>query len=56
LLATLLSALAMALLRGELAVAILAGTAVYLVALVLFERMLFPDDARAVLAMLSRGD
>ena len=56
LLATLLAAVVMALLRDELAVAILAGTAVYLVALVLFERMLFPDDARAVLAMLSRGD
>jgi hypothetical protein len=46
----------MALLRDELAVAILAGTAVYLVALVLFECMLFPDDARVVFAMLSRGD
>ena len=53
-LATLLAAATMAALRDELAVAVLAGTAVYLVALVLFERLLFPEDADAVLKMLSR--
>ena len=53
-LATLLAAGTMAALRDDLAVAVLAGTAVYLVALVLFERLLFPEDADAVLKMLSR--
>ncbi|MEK6274214.1 MAG: flippase [Actinomycetota bacterium] len=52
--ATLLSAVTMALLRDELAVAVAAGTAVYVVALALFERLLFPDDARAVLDLLPR--
>jgi O-antigen/teichoic acid export membrane protein len=50
--ATLLAAGAMAALRDELALAVPAGTAVYLVALVLFERFLFPEDARAVLKLL----
>ncbi len=53
-LATLLAAGTMAALRHDLAVAVLAGTAVYLVALVLFERLLFPEDADALLKMLSR--
>lgn len=52
--ATLLAAGTMAALRDELAVAVAAGTAVYLVALVLFERFLFPEDARAVLDLLPR--
>ena len=53
-LATVLAAATMAALRDEFAIAVGAGTAVYLVALVLFERFLFPSDARAVLDLLSR--
>jgi len=52
--ATLLAAGTMAALRDELAVAVAVGAAVYLVALVLFERFLFPEDARAVLDLLPR--
>ena len=52
--ATLLAAGTMAVLRDELALAVSAGTVVYLVALVLFERFLFPEDARAVLDLLPR--
>ena len=52
--ATLLAAGTMAALRDELALAIATGTAVYLVALGLFERFLFPEDARAVLNLLPR--
>jgi len=51
---TLLAAGTMAALRDELALAVPAGTAVYVVALVLFERLLFPEDARAVLNLLPR--
>jgi O-antigen/teichoic acid export membrane protein len=52
--ATLLSAGTMAALRDDLALAVPAGTAVYLVALVLFERLLYPEDAREVLDLLPR--
>lgn len=52
--ATLFAAGTMAALRAELALAVPAGTAIYLVTLVLFERFLFPDDARAVLDLLRR--
>jgi O-antigen/teichoic acid export membrane protein len=53
-LATLLAAAAMGALRDELALAVAGGTAVYLVSLVLFERLLFPEDARAALDLLRR--
>lgn len=52
--ATLLAAGTMAALRDELGLAVPAGTAVYLVALLLFERSVFPEDARAVLGLLPR--
>jgi O-antigen/teichoic acid export membrane protein len=52
--ATILAAATMAVLREDFAAAVAAGTVVYLVALVLFERFLFPEDARAVLNLLSR--
>ena len=52
--ATLLAAGTMAVLRDELAFAVPAGTAVYMLALVLFEHFLFPEDARAVLKLLPR--
>ena len=54
LLATLLAATTMGALRDELALAVACGTAVYLVALVLVERLLFPEDARAALDLLRR--
>ncbi len=53
-LATLAAALAMLLLRDSLAAAVVAGGAVYLAVLVLFERLLFPDDARAVFDLFPR--
>jgi O-antigen/teichoic acid export membrane protein len=52
--ATCLAAATMALLRDDLAVAVVAGTAVYLLALALFERLLHPEDAKAVLDLLPR--
>jgi len=52
--ATFLAAVTMVALQDELAVAVAAGTAVYVVTLALFERLLFPDDARAVLNLLPR--
>jgi O-antigen/teichoic acid export membrane protein len=42
------------LLRHEFAVAVVAGALVYLVVLLVFERVTFPDDAR-VLLQLRRG-
>jgi len=53
-LATLLATGAMTALRNELVLAVTAGAAVYAVALVLFERFLFPEDARAILSLLPR--
>ena len=53
-LATLLAAGTMAALRDELAPAAAGGAVVYLVALVLFERFLFPEDAHAMLDLLRR--
>jgi O-antigen/teichoic acid export membrane protein len=53
-LATLLAAGAMTALRDELEFAVAGGTAVYLVALALFERFVFPEDAHAVLDLLRR--
>jgi O-antigen/teichoic acid export membrane protein len=45
---------AMFLLRENLALAVIAGGAVYLAVLFLFERRLFPDDAQAVFDLLPR--
>jgi O-antigen/teichoic acid export membrane protein len=53
-LATLLAAGTMAALRAELALAVAGGAVVYLVALVVFERFLFPEDAHAMLRLLRR--
>jgi O-antigen/teichoic acid export membrane protein len=50
--ATVLAAATMTALRDELALAVSSGTAVYLVALMLFERFLFPEDAHAVLDLI----
>jgi hypothetical protein len=44
----------MAALQNELALAVAGGAVVYLVALVLFERFLFPEDAHAMLDLLRR--
>ena len=41
-------------LRDELALAIVGGAAVYLGALALFERFVFPEDARVVIDVLRR--
>jgi O-antigen/teichoic acid export membrane protein len=51
-LATAAAALFMFLLRDNFAAAVAAGAVVYLAVLFVFERRLFPDDARAVLALL----
>lgn len=53
-LATLAAAGAMLVLKNNLAVAVPAGAAVYVTVLVLLERRLFPDDARAVFDLLPR--
>jgi O-antigen/teichoic acid export membrane protein len=50
--ATLAAALAMLVLRDSLAAAVAVGAAVYLCVLFVFERRLFPEDARAVLDLL----
>ena len=51
-LATALAAATMAALSDDFAVAVAAGTAVYLVTLVLFERLFYPDDTQAVFELL----
>jgi O-antigen/teichoic acid export membrane protein len=53
-LATAAAALLMVLLREHLAPAIVSAAIVYIAVLVLFERRLFPEDARAVLDLLPR--
>jgi O-antigen/teichoic acid export membrane protein len=53
-LATLAATAGMVALRADFAAAVLAGALVYLAVLFAFERMLFPDDARAVLDLLPR--
>lgn len=53
-LATLLAAGTMTALRDELALAIVGGATVYLVALALFEHFVFPEDAHIVLDVLRR--
>lgn len=55
LLASVLSAIAMVVLRDELLPAIAAGGGVYIVALALFERTAYPDDAKAIRDFLRRG-
>ncbi len=50
--ATVAAALAMVVLRDSLAVAVAVGAVVYLAVLFVFERWLFPEDARAVLDLL----
>jgi len=52
--ATLAATAGMVALRADFAAAVLAGALVYLAVLFAFERMLFPDDARAVLDLLPR--
>jgi O-antigen/teichoic acid export membrane protein len=52
--AALLAAGTMAGLHAYFGVAVAAGVLVYLVALVLFERLLYPEDARAVLDLVPR--
>ena len=52
--ATLAAGGAMVALRAELAAAVVAGALIYLAVLFVFERMRFPDDARAVLELLPR--
>jgi len=44
----------MFLLRDSLPASVVAGAIVYLVVLFLFERLLFPDDAKAVFDLLPR--
>jgi O-antigen/teichoic acid export membrane protein len=51
-LASAAAGVAMLLLRDNLAEALVAGAVLYLGVLVLFERRLFPEDARAVLDLL----
>jgi O-antigen/teichoic acid export membrane protein len=51
-LATLAATAAMVLLRDSFAVAVVVGAAVYLAVLFVAERLLYPDDARAVLDLL----
>jgi O-antigen/teichoic acid export membrane protein len=53
-LATLAATVGMVLLRDELAAAVAAGAVLYLAVLFAFERLRFPDDARAVLDLLPR--
>ena len=53
-LATLAATAGMVLLRDELAAAVAAGAVLYLAVLFVFERLLFPDDAQAVLDLLPR--
>ena len=52
--ATLAASLAMFLLRDSLGAAIVAGVVVYGAVLFVFERLVFPDDARAVAELLPR--
>jgi O-antigen/teichoic acid export membrane protein len=52
--ATLAASLAMLLLRESLGAAIAAGVVLYSVVLFVFERLVFPDDARAVAQLLPR--
>lgn len=53
-LAALAAAAGMFLLRDSLPASVVAGAIVYLVVLFLFERLLFPDDAKAVFDLLPR--
>jgi O-antigen/teichoic acid export membrane protein len=53
-LATLAATVGMVLLRDEFAAAVAAGAVLYLAVLFAFERLRFPDDARAVLDLLPR--
>jgi O-antigen/teichoic acid export membrane protein len=50
--ATLAASGGMVVFRDELAIAVMAGAALYVAVIFLFERFLFPDDARAVLDLL----
>jgi hypothetical protein len=50
--ATLAASGGMVVFRDELAIAVVAGAALYVAVIFLFERFLFPDDARAVLDLL----
>lgn len=52
--ATLAASLAMFLLRDSLGAAIAAGVVIYAAVLFVFERLVFPDDARAVAELLPR--
>jgi O-antigen/teichoic acid export membrane protein len=52
--AALLAGGAMLLVRDNLALGVIAGAAVYLIVLFLFERRAFPDDAQAVFDLLPR--
>ena len=54
LLASVLSAIAMVVLRDDLLPAVAAGGAVYVLALALFERTAHPDDAKAIRDFLRR--
>jgi O-antigen/teichoic acid export membrane protein len=53
-LATGLAAAAMLLARSSLPAALVAGVVVYITALALFEHLAFPDDARAIRALIRR--
>ncbi len=54
LLASVLSAIAMLALRDDLVPAIAAGAVAYVLALVIFERLAYPDDAQAILDFVRR--
>ncbi|MGH3129801.1 MAG: flippase, partial [Gaiellaceae bacterium] len=55
-LASALAALAMALLRGHLGLAVVAGAAAYLILLAAFEWLVLPEDARAISSLLRRAN
>ena len=52
--ASVLAGAAMALLRGNLAAAIGVGAAIYVIALLVFEQLVFPEDAGALWAFVRR--
>ena len=56
LLAAAISAVAMVALRGSFGLALIAGAVLFVVALVIFERRFYPDDAAAMIAILRRRE
>jgi hypothetical protein len=53
--ASILAGAAMAVLRGDLAVAIGVGAAIYAGTLLVFEQLVFPEDAGALWAFMRRA-